>query len=114
FRVQERGYLKCGVSEGLSGFSIFNDDGSWSGIDVDVCRAIGAAIFTDDKHVRYIRLSPNERFNALQSGKIDILSRETTWTFIRDASLGLVFTNIIFYDGQGFMVHKSSGFTQAK
>lgn len=112
-RIQERGYLKCGVSEGLPGFSFFNDDGSWSGFDVDICRAIGAAIFHDDKHVRYTPLSAKERFTALQSGEIDILSRNTTWTLTRDIDLGMIFTTIVYYDGQGFLVHKSSGFNSA-
>lgn len=108
FRIQERGYLKCGVSDGLIGFSSFNDDGSWSGFDVDICRAIGAAIFHDDKHVRFTPLSAKDRFIALQSGEIDILSRNTTWTITRDTDLGIIFTTIVFYDGQGFLVRKSS------
>lgn len=108
FRVQERGYLKCGVSHGLPGFSTFNPDGTWSGIDIDICRAVSAAIFLDDKHVRFIPLSTEKRFAALQAGSVDLLARETTWTLSRDATLDLVFTNIFFYDGQGFMVKKSS------
>lgn len=110
-RIKERGYLKCGVNEGLPGFSSVNDDGSWYGLDVDICRAIGAAIFHDDKHVRYIPLSAKDRFTALQSGEIDILSRNTTWTLTRDIDLGMIFTTIVYYDGQGFLVPKSSGFT---
>ncbi|HSX20330.1 MAG TPA: amino acid ABC transporter substrate-binding protein [Gammaproteobacteria bacterium] len=111
-RVQARGYLKCGVSEGLAGFSVIDDDGTWSGFDVDICRALGAAIFHDDKHVRYIPLAANDRFTALQSGEIDILSRNTTWTLTRDVDLGMVFTTIVFYDGQGFLVHKKLGITK--
>lgn len=107
-RIKERGYLKCGVSEGLPGFSYFNDDGTWSGLDVDICRAIAAAIFHDDKHVRYTPLSAKDRFTALQSGEIDILSRNTTWTLTRDVEIGLLFTTTVFYDGQGFMVRKKS------
>lgn len=110
-RIQQRGYLKCGVSEGVVGFSIYNDDGTWSGLDVDICRAIGAAIFQDDKHVRYTPLSATDRFTALQSGEIDILSRNTTWTLTRDVDLGMIFTTVTFYDGQGFLVHKSAGIT---
>lgn len=110
-RIKDRGYLKCGVSEGLPGFSFFNDDGSWSGLDVDICRAIGAAIFQDDKHVRYTPLSAKDRFTALQSGEIDILSRNTTWTLTRDVELGMIFTTIVYFDGQGFLVRKNSGYT---
>jgi general L-amino acid transport system substrate-binding protein len=114
FRIQERGYLKCGVSEGLPGFSEINDDGSWSGLDVDICRAIAAAIFHDDKHVRFSPLDAKERFLALQSGEIDVLSRNTTWTLTRDTDLGIIFTTIVFYDGQGFLVRKSSAYKSAK
>lgn len=110
-RVKDRGYLKCGVSEGLPGFSEFNDDGTWSGLDVDICRAVAAAIFGSDKHVRYTPLSATDRFTALQSGEIDLLSRNTTWTLTRDVALGIIFTTVVFYDGQGFMVRKGSGFT---
>lgn len=106
--IKERGYIKCGVNQALPGFSRFNDDGSWSGLDVDVCRAIGAAIFHDDKHVRYSPLSAKDRFTALQSGEIDILSRNTTWTLTRDVGRGMIFTTVVFYDGQGFLVRKDS------
>lgn len=107
-RIKKRGYLKCGVSEGLPGFSYFNDDGTWSGLDVDICRAIAGAIFHDDKHVRYTPLSAKDRFTALQSGEVDILSRNTTWTLTRDVEIGLLFTTTVFYDGQGFMVRTKS------
>lgn len=109
--IKKRGYLKCGVSEGLVGFSIINDDGTWSGFDVDICRAIGAAIFNDDVHVRYIPLSATDRFVALQTGEVDVLSRNTTWTLTRDVEQGMIFTTTVFYDGQGFLVRKSSGIT---
>lgn len=104
--VRDRGYLSCGVSQSLPGFSFPDDNGNWSGIDVDVCRAVAAAIFGDDKHVKFVPLSAKERFTALQSGEIDILSRNTTWTFSRDVALGIEFTSIVYYDGQGFMVPK--------
>ncbi|MBT6538183.1 MAG: amino acid ABC transporter substrate-binding protein [Francisellaceae bacterium] len=104
--IKERGYLICGVSQGLPGFSFTNDDGSWDGLDVDICRATATAIFKDPTKVRFRPLSAKERFTALQSGEIDLLSRNTTWTFHRDAALGLEFTNIVFYDGQGFLVPK--------
>jgi len=113
-QVRDRGYLVCGVSQSLPGFSFPNDDGQWSGLDVDICRAIAAAIFNDPTKVRFIPLSGKERFTALQSGEIDILSRNTTWTFTRDTQLGLEFTNITYYDGQGFLVNKRSGITSAK
>ncbi len=112
--VQKRGYLQCGVSQSLPGFSYPADNGSWSGIDVDICRAVATAIFNDPEKVRFIPLSSKERFTALQSGEIDILSRNTTWTFTRDAQLGFEFTNIVYYDGQGFLVNKRSGITSAK
>ncbi len=107
--VQDRGYLICGVSQGLAGFSNTNDQGQWQGLDVDFCRAVAAGIFSDKNKVKFIPLSAKERFTALQSGEIDILARNTTWTFIRDATLGLDFIGAIYYDGQGFMVKKELG-----
>lgn len=106
--VQKRGYLQCGVSQRLPGFSYPDDSGKWVGLDVDMCRAVAAAIFKDSSKVRFIPLSTTDRFTALQSGEIDILSRNTTWNFTRDASLGFEFTNVTFYDGQGFMVPKAA------
>ena len=103
--VRERGYLKCGVTQGLPGFSSDNQ-GEWVGLDVDVCRSVAAAIFGDASKVRYTPLSAKERFTALQSGEIDLLSRITTWTLSRDTTLGVDFTVVNYYDGQGFMVHK--------
>lgn len=111
--VRERGYLLCGVTQSLPGFSYFNDNGTWSGFDVDICRAVAAAVLPDAPKVRYVPLSSKDRFTALQTGEIDILSRNTTWTFTRDVALGFDFTNIVYYDGQGFMVRKNSGITSA-
>lgn len=111
--VKERGYLQCGVTQGLPGFSNPDDKGNWKGMDVDYCRAVAAAIFGDDTKVKYRPLSAKDRFTALQSGEIDILSRITTWTMSRDTSLGFNFAGIIYYDGQGFMVRKSGDITSA-
>ena len=112
--VKSRGHLLCGVSQGLPGFSNPDDKGAWTGIDVDVCRAVGAAIFGMDGKVKFVPLSAKERFTALQSGEIDVLSRNTTWTFSRDNSLGLEFVGVNYYDGQGFMVRKDLGVKSAK
>jgi len=111
--VKARGHVRCGVSQGQPGFSNPDDKGNWSGIDVEVCRAIAAAIFNDPGAVRYTALSAKERFTALQSGEIDLLSRNTTWTIQRDTALGLDFAGITFYDGQSFMVRKDSGVKSA-
>jgi general L-amino acid transport system substrate-binding protein len=105
--VTDRGMLSCGVSQGLPGFSSPDDKGNWTGIDVDVCRAIAAAIFNDPSKVKFVPLSAKDRFTALQSGEIDVLSRNTTWTLSRDTSLGGNFTGVTYYDGQGFLVKKS-------
>ncbi len=112
--VKAKGYLQCGVSQGLPGFSNPDQSGKWSGIDVDVCRAISAAIFGNPDKVKYTPLSAKERFTALQSGEIDVLSRNTTWTLVRDTALGLNFAGVNYYDGQGFMVPKSLGVKSAK
>ncbi len=106
-KVQDRGSLMCGVSQGLPGFSNPDDKGNWTGFDVDVCRAVAAAIFNDASKVKYLPLSAKDRFTALQSGDIDVLARNSTWTSSRDASLGISFTAVNYYDGQGFMVRKS-------
>lgn len=111
--VKARGYLKCGVSQGLPGFSNADDKGQWAGIDVDTCRAIAAAIFGDVSKIRYSPLSAKERFTALQSGEIDVLTRNTTLTLTRDTSLGLDFTAVNYFDGQGFLVKKEGGITDA-
>jgi general L-amino acid transport system substrate-binding protein len=105
--VKDRGMLVCGVSQGLPGFSAPDDKGTWSGFDVDVCRAIAAAIFNDATKVRYVPLSAKDRFEPLKSGDIDVLSRNSTWTSSRDATQNLTFTAVNYYDGQGFMVRKS-------
>jgi general L-amino acid transport system substrate-binding protein len=105
--VKDRGMLSCGVSQGLPGFSSPDDKGNWTGLDVDICRAIAAAIFNDATKVKFVPLSAKDRFTALQSGEIDVLSRNTTWTLSRDTSLGANFTGVTYYDGQGFLVKKS-------
>ncbi len=102
--VKARGQLVCGVNEGLAGFSSADSQGKWIGMDVDACRAVAAAIFGDPTKVKWVPLNAQQRFTALQSGEIDVLSRNTTWTLTRDASLGLEFTGVTYYDGQGFMV----------
>jgi len=111
--VKKRGFLQCGVSQGLAGFSLPDEKGTWSGFDVDFCRAIAAAVFNDATKVKYTPLSAKERFTALQSGEIDVLSRNTTWTMSRDTALGLRFAGTTYYDGQGFMVRKSLNVTSA-
>src|ERR1700753_191098 len=105
--VTDRGMLSCGVSQGLPGFSSPDDKGNWTGIDVDICRAVAAAIFNDPSKVKFVPLSAKDRFTALQSGEIDVLSRNTTWTLSRDTSLGANFTGVTYYDGQGFLLKKS-------
>jgi general L-amino acid transport system substrate-binding protein len=106
--VRQRGQLICGVNTGTAGFSQADSNGNWSGLDVDVCRAIASAVLGDPKKIKWVPLNPQQRFAALQSGEIDVLSRNTTWTLTRDASLGLEFTGVTFYDGQGFMVPAKS------
>src|SRR5258707_2862662 len=105
--VKDRDMLSCGVSQGLPGLSAPDDKGNWTGLDVDVCRAVAAAIFNDATKVKFVPLSAKDRFTALQSGEIDVLSRNSTWTLSRDASLGIDFPAVNYYDGQGFMVRKS-------
>ena len=111
--VQKKGFVQCGVSQSLPGFSDFDDKGNWSGVDVDVCRAVAAAALGDATKVKFSPLSAKERFTALQSGEIDMLSRNTTWTATRDTSLGLNFAGVNYYDGQGFMVRKDLGVNSA-
>ena len=106
-QVKAKGFVQCGVSQGVIGFSAPDDKGNWTGFDVDFCRALAAAIFNDANKVKYAPLSTKDRFTALQSGEVDLLSRNTTWTLSRDTSLGLNFAGISYYDGQGFMVKKS-------
>jgi len=105
--VKAKGFVQCGVSQGLPGFSNPDADGNWSGLDVDLCRGIAAAIFGDGDAVKFTPLSAKERFTALQSGEIDVLSRNTTWTMSRDTQLGLNFAGVNYYDGQGFMIRTS-------
>lgn len=112
--VLQRGYLICGVSQGLPGFSTVDDKGNWQGMDVDFCRALAAGVLGDAAKVKYIPLSAEERFTALQSGEVDLLARNTTWTFERDTALGLNFIGVLYYDHQGLMVHKSSGIKTIK
>jgi len=112
--VTKKGYIQCGISDGLPGFSYADAKGNYLGLDVDVCRAVAAAVFGDASKVRYSPLTAKERFTALQSGEVDILSRNTTWTSSRDAGLGLNFAGVNYYDGQGFLVNKKLGVTSAK
>jgi general L-amino acid transport system substrate-binding protein len=101
--VQAKGSLSCGVSSGLVGFSSTDSAGRWKGLDVDICRAVAAATLGDANKVKFVPLTAKERFTALQSGEIDLLSRNTTWTTTRDTSLGFNFAGVNYYDGQGFM-----------
>ncbi len=106
--VRQRGALACGVNTGLSGFSAADSAGVWRGLDVDLCRAVAAAVLGDANKVRYVTLTDQVRFTALQSGEVDMLSRNTTMTFLRDATIGLRGVGVNFYDGQGFVVRKSA------
>ena len=112
--VKQHGTLTCGVTIGLPGFGQPDDKGNWTGLDVDYCRAVAAAVLGDDKKVKYVPTTAKERFTALQSGEVDMLARNTTWTMSRDSALGLSFTGINYFDGQGFMVKKSLGVKSAK
>ena len=112
--VKKKGFLQCGVNTGLAGFSAPNDKGKWEGFDVDFCRAMSAAIFGNADKVKYTPLTSKERFTALQSGEVDVLARNTTWTFTRDVKLGLEFIGSNYTDGQGFMVRKSLGVKSSK
>jgi general L-amino acid transport system substrate-binding protein len=111
--VKSYGKLKCGVNTGLAGFGAPNDKGEWSGLDIDVCKAVAAAIFGDATKIEFKPLNAEQRFTALQSGEVDMLARNSTWTLSRDSQLGLDFVAVNYYDGQGFMVHKSSGIKSA-
>lgn len=112
--VKQRGQVICGSNTGLAGFGIPDAKGQWSGIDVDLCRGIAAAIFNDPTKVKYVPLSSKDRFTALQSGEVDVLSRNGTWTMSRDTTLGLDWGAINYFDGQGFMVRKKLNITSAK
>ncbi len=111
--VTQRGALSCGVNTGLAGFSNANDAGEWTGLDVDLCRAIAAAIFDDPDAVQFVPTSAQARFEALRSGEIDVLVRNTTWTMSRDTELGFNFAGVNYYDGQGFMIREDLGVTSA-
>ena len=112
--VQKKGVVTCGVNgpTGLTGFGIPDDQGNWRGLDVDLCRAVAATVFGDATKVKFVPLGSKERFTALQSGEIDLLARNSTWTFSRDTDLGLDFVAVNYYDGQGFMVRKELGVSQ--
>ncbi len=97
--VKQKGFVQCGISDGLPGFSYADASGKFTGIDVDVCRGIAAAVFGDASKVKYTPLTAKERFTALQSGEVDLLSRNTTWTSSRDAGMGMAFTGVTYYDG---------------
>ncbi len=112
--VQKKGFVQCGISDGLPGFSYADAKGNYLGIDVDVCRAVAAAVFGDASKVKFSPLTAKERFTALQSGEVDILSRNSTWTSSRDAAMGISFSGVTYYDGQGFLVNKKLGVTSAK
>jgi general L-amino acid transport system substrate-binding protein len=111
--VKAKGYVQCGVTGGVPGFSAPDANTVWSGLEVDYCRALAAAIFNDPDAVRYTPLTSQERFTALSAGEIDVLSRTTTWTMSRDTQLGISFVGTMFYDGQGFMVRTADGITSA-
>ena len=112
--IKARGALLCGVPTGIAGFALADSQGKWAGLTVDVCRAVAAAIFGDSEKVKYTPLTSQQRFTALQSGEVDILSNNTTATLTRDTALGLDFTPVTYYDGQGFMVNKKLGVKSAK
>jgi general L-amino acid transport system substrate-binding protein len=105
--VKTRGVLNCGSNGSLAGFGQPDPQGNWIGLDVDLCRAVAAAIFDDPTKVKFVALTAKDRFTGLQSGEVDLLSRNTTWTLSRDTALGLNFTSVLYYDGQGFIVRKS-------
>ena len=112
--IKQRGQLVCGTNPSLPGFGAADSQGNYAGLDVDVCKAIAASVLGDATKVKWVPLNAQQRFTALQSGEIDVLSRNTTWTLTRDASLGMHFTGTTYYDGQGFMVTKKSKITSAK
>lgn len=112
--VKQKGFVQCGVHLGLPGFSGADSQGNWKGIDVDVCRSVAAAVFGDASKVKYTPLNASQRFTALQSGEVDMLSRNTTWTLTRDSSMGFHFAGVNYYDGQGFIVPKKLKVKSAK
>jgi general L-amino acid transport system substrate-binding protein len=112
--VRARGQVNCGVNLALAGFSIADSKGHWTGLDAEYCRALAAAVFDDPEKVKYVPLNAQQRFTALQSGEVDVLARNTTWTLTRDAGLGISFVGINFFDGQGFIVRKADGVESLK
>ncbi|RPD96299.1 amino acid ABC transporter substrate-binding protein [Candidatus Pantoea deserta] len=112
--IKKKGFVQCGISDGLPGFSYADASGKFSGIDVDVCRAAATAVFGDASKVKYTPLTAKERFTALQSGEVDILSRNTTWTSSRDGGMGFLFAGVNYYDGIGFLTHQKAGLKSAK
>jgi len=112
--VKKKGFVQCGISDGLPGFSFADAKGNFHGFDVDVCRAVAAAVLGDSNKVKYTQLTAKERLTALQSGEVDMLSRSTTWTSSRDGGMGILFTSVAYYDGQGFLVNKKLGVNSAK
>src|SRR5438876_2765033 len=112
--VKAKGFIQCGSNTSLIGFGFPDEQNNWTGLDVDFCRALAAAIFNDPTKVKFTPLSAKERFTALQSGEVDVLSRNTTWTMSRDTAMGLAFVGIMYVDGQGLMVPKKLGVKSAK
>jgi general L-amino acid transport system substrate-binding protein len=113
-QVKARGMVNCVANQGLAGFGAPNDQGVWTGLDVDLCRAVAAAVLGDASKVNFIPSTAKERFTKLQTGEGDLLARNSTWTLSRDTDLGLEFVGVNYYDGQGFMVRKDSGITSAR
>ena len=111
--IKKKGFIQCGVAPSTPGFALPDASNNWSGLDVEYCKALAAAVFNDTNAVRYTPLTSTERFAALANGEVDVLSRTTTWTMGRDTSLGITFTGVTYYDGQGFMVRKADGITSA-
>jgi general L-amino acid transport system substrate-binding protein len=111
--VKQKGVLTCGANTGLAGFGLPDDKGNWTGLDVDFCRAVATAIFNDPSKVKFVPLNAKDRFTALQSGEVDVLARNGTWTMSREAQLGLLFGGVNYYDGQGFMVRKKLNVSSA-
>jgi general L-amino acid transport system substrate-binding protein len=112
--VRQRDHIRCGVSQGTPGFSVPDSQGTWRGFDIDICRALAAAVLGDPNKVRYQPYSAQQRFTALQSGEIDVLARNTTYTFQRDIQLGLEFAAVLYYDGAGFLARRQPGLTNAR
>ncbi len=112
--IKKKGFVQCGVSTGVAGFAFTDDAGNWQGFDPAVCQAVAAALFGDKSKVKYTPTTGKTRFEALKSGEIDMLARNTTWTYSRDVDLKLTFVGINYYDGQGFMVNKDLGVSSAK